>query len=98
MSLPVRVTAEAEADVLDAAQWYTDRSVRAGIEFVLQVRATLDRIAENPELYAALHFDLRRARVRRYPYGVFFRVRGQAVEVVAVMHDRRDPSVWQNRT
>jgi len=48
-------------------------------------------------LYAAIHRDTRRAKVRKFPYNVFFRVQADRVEVIAVLHGRRDPSVWKGR-
>lgn len=97
MSLPVILTAEAEADLDEAAQWYERRSAGLGADLVSRVRSTLDRVGANPELYGEVYEGLRRAPVKRFPYGVFYRVREDRVEVVAVFHDRSDPSAWQGR-
>jgi plasmid stabilization system protein ParE len=97
MSLPVFLTAEAEADLDEAALWYEGRSAGLGSDLVARVRATLDKISDTPALYPELHAGLRRAAVKRFPYGVFYRVRADRVEVVGVFHDRRDPSAWQSR-
>jgi hypothetical protein len=50
----------------------------------------------------ALQFDLvhkeaRRAMLRRFPYGVFFRVLSDRVQVIACLHTSRDPHRWQGR-
>ena len=62
-----------------------------------RVREALARIRENPDLYPKLHNEIRRGPVRRFPYGVFYRKRENRIEVIAVLHDRRDPTVWRNR-
>ena len=36
---------------------------------------------------------LRRSRMRRFPYGVFYRDRDETVIVVRVLHSARDPGV-----
>ena len=41
--------------------------------------------------------NIRRALAKRFPYTVFFKVRGSALVVLAVLHGRRDPAVWQRR-
>jgi toxin ParE1/3/4 len=41
--------------------------------------------------------DIRKAVVRRFSYCVFDRAHPDRVEVVAVFHTSRDPSVWQGR-
>lgn len=97
MNLPVVLTAEAEADLDEAAQWYEQRSVGLGSALVARVRDALRRIGDNPELYPEVHPGVRRIAVRRFPYGVFYRRRGDRVEGIAVFHDRRDPSAWQGR-
>ncbi len=97
MSVPVVLTAEAEADLDGAAQWYEQRSTGLGAQLVARVRDTLARVEFNPDLYPEVHNGIRWAPVRRFPYGVFYRRRRGRVEVIAVFHDRRDPSVWQSR-
>jgi plasmid stabilization system protein ParE len=97
MSLPVILTAEAEAELDEAAQWYEQRSAGLGVDLVARVRDTLSQIGDTPELYPEVHNDIRRAAVRRFPYGVFYRRTTDRVEVIAVFHDRRDPSIWQSR-
>src|SRR5262249_40215702 len=95
MSLPVVLTAQAEADLDEAAEWYEQRSVGLGIKLVAQARAVFSRIWDNPNLYSEVHERSRRASVRRLRYGVFYRPRDDRIEVIAVFHDRRDPSGWQ---
>lgn len=96
MSLPVVLTAEAEADFDTAADW-DEQQAGLGAEFTDRVRKVLTQIGQTPELHGVIHQDIRRARVQRFPYLVFYRVRPDRVEVIAVLHGRRDPSVWKNR-
>ena len=41
--------------------------------------------------------DVRRARLRTFPYGLFFRVVDDGVFVIACFHSSRDPRVWRRR-
>jgi plasmid stabilization system protein ParE len=91
------LTDEAEADVDEAAGWYEGRLQNLGVDFVTEVRGAIESICTNPLLFAEIDLGLRRASVRRFPYGVFFRIGDHTVHIVAVLHDRRDPSVWQKR-
>jgi len=59
--------------------------------------ATIDRIKRNPLAYQARFGSVRRASVRRFPYGVIFRVEADEILIVACVHGHRDPAVWQNR-
>jgi toxin ParE1/3/4 len=43
-------------------------------------------------MYPAVHGDVRRALLRRFPYSVFFLVEDDLAIVLAVHHRRRDPA------
>lgn len=88
----------AAADLEEAADWYEAKKGGLGLEFLDVVHATLDKIAENPKLYRVLYRDTRRALIRRFPYGIYFRTMPNRVLIVACMHGRRRPSRWRSRT
>ena len=88
---------EAAADLEDAADWYEGRRAGLGSEFLRTVRALLAGIARAPHEYPVARGEVRRARVRRFPFVVFYVVEPDHVEVLAVLHGRRDPRVWQSR-
>ena len=97
MSLPIVLRPEAQADLLAARDWYAQQ--RAGLEdaFAEAVEQLLARIEAMPELYAAVLRDVRRGKLRRFPYVVYYRVLADRIEVIAVLHGSRDPQVWQDR-
>ena len=87
----------AAADVEDAYRWYERQREGLGEEFLASVRHALDSVSENPERYPVLHRQTRRTRLRRFPYGLFYRIMDDQLVVVACMHGRRDPRSWQTR-
>ena len=50
-----------------------------------------------PELYVVALENIRRGKLRRFPYLVYYRVLADRVEVVAVLHGSRDPREWKER-
>jgi plasmid stabilization system protein ParE len=96
MSLPVALTDEAEADLEEDALWY-EQQAGLGAALVAEVRDVLRRLSATQEMHQKVLRDVRRALVKRFPYSVFYRVYNDRVEVLAVFHNRRDPSVWQSR-
>ena len=62
-----------------------------------EVVAVLDRISNNPELYAKVWRNVRAAGVRRFGYVVYYRVQRSNVEVLAVFHGARQSSEWKRR-
>ena len=97
MTARLVVRAAAEADVLDAALWYEQRSPGLGAEFLRAVDVTLAEIARMPERFPLVHHEVRRALLRRFPYAVCFVATADLISVVACMHARRDPRRWEER-
>jgi hypothetical protein len=60
---------------------------------------TRDRMLEYPGAFPILHRNTRRALIpRRFPYGLFYRIYGDTLVVVACMHAKQNPRRWQRRT
>lgn len=50
------------------------------------------------EACLVLHCATRRALIpQRFPYGLFYRIYGDTIVIVACMHAKRDPQRWQRR-
>jgi plasmid stabilization system protein ParE len=88
---------EAEADLQEARDWYEAQRPGLGGDFIKEVDAAFQRLAAAPQRLPKLHGDLRRALVRRFPYAVYFLSSKIRITIVAVLHQRRDPAVWQKR-
>ncbi len=86
-----------ELDVEAAFEWYEKEQSGLGVEFLDELRATYNRIADSPLKYQELRRDIRHALLNRFPYAVYFAVEGNLVVVVAVLHAGRDPAEWQRR-
>jgi plasmid stabilization system protein ParE len=67
------------------------------MEFLACIEAALSSISRNPELHSAVHDEVRRALVRRFPYGVFYIVEQERIVVLAVFHGHRDPTELMRR-
>ena len=96
--MPIVVRPAAAADIDEAFLWYERQRPGLGDEFLAAVQSTRDGIAAHPAMYPVLHRNTRRALVRRFPYGIFYRVYADVIVVVACMHARRDPTRWKSRT
>jgi len=87
----------AAADVEEAWLWYQAQREGLGDEFLQVVNDALESIAAFPESAPLVQADIRRHLLRRFPYGLFYRlIQGQVV-VVACFHAKRDPRVWRSR-
>ncbi|MFC1707118.1 type II toxin-antitoxin system RelE/ParE family toxin [Planctomycetota bacterium] len=101
MSLPVRLSEEAEADLRAAMEWYDERQPGLGERFLDAVKAALQMVAANPAIGSrppgVEDRDAKRVLVRRFPYAVVYYLTDQEIRVVAVAHGRRRPGYWRGR-
>ena len=97
MSRELILRTEAEADALEAYQWYNEQLSGLGDDFLAEIDRALDTIQANPELPQKLYREFRRVLTRRFPYAVFYAVRDDRIIVFAILHMARDPRLWRKR-
>ena len=97
MSLTRIVRGVASDEIKDAARWYERRVAGDGRLFSAEVRRVMGDIMVQPLSYAVAHGDIRQVPVGRFPYCVYSRALASRIIVVGVVHNARDPSVWQGR-
>lgn len=94
---PVRFTPAARAELIDAQDWYEAEAPGLGRRFRDKIDRAVQRIATNPRQFPVVFKTLRRARAKRFPYGLFFPIEGDTLLVVACFHSSREPQQWQRR-
>lgn len=97
MKYNIIIRPEAEQDIQGAFGWYEERIVGLGREFLRCIDVSFAQINRSPSSYPIVYIDIRRILTRRFPFGVFYIIVNQKIIVLAVLHARRDPSVWQKR-
>ena len=86
------------ADEAQAAErWYRERNETASGQFQRELDRAIGRISEQPEAGSPYLSNTRRVLLRRFPFVVVYRVRGDNVQIVAVAHARRRPGYWRAR-
>lgn len=97
MKYDLIIRPEAEKDIQGAFGWYEDRVAGLGREFLRCVDASIAQINRAPVTYPIIHQNIRRILTRHFPFGVFYIIIGHKIVELAVLHARRDPSLWQKR-
>lgn len=96
----LRFEEEADAELLEAGQYYAERSAKAAADFAAAVEAALMQIRQMPWSAPAWpgRPDLRRRVLTRFPYAIVYMVVESAeIVVVAVEHVKRRPGYWLGR-
>lgn len=98
MNYQIIVTDDANHDLEQARIWYNERQENLGERFVWAARQRFEIILRNPELPRAFgRKSVRRIRVPRSPYAIYYRILGQKIQIVAIVHGARDPKYLNYR-
>ncbi|MGD9636361.1 MAG: type II toxin-antitoxin system RelE/ParE family toxin [Pirellulales bacterium] len=97
MTLPVVYRPEAESDVLEARDYYERQRANLGDRFADALDEVVAHVAAQPELFAVVFRTVRRTKLRRFPYVVYYRILTDRVEIIAVLHGHRHPRTWRRR-
>jgi plasmid stabilization system protein ParE len=91
------IRAAAETDLLLATEWYETRATGLGTEFLRAVDVCFGLLRRMPQAYQLVAPAVRRARLRRFPFSVYYVATPERIAILAVLHARRDPREWQSR-
>jgi plasmid stabilization system protein ParE len=97
MSLPLLLRPSADADIQTTHDELERCRAGLGLRFVDRVLEVLERIESMPQMYGLVSQDVRAARLRKFRHLVYYVVRADRIDVLAVMHGARDASAWQSR-
>ena len=97
VTLPLRIRAEASADLNAAWNWYENQREGLGDDLLGCVDAAFAAVARSPEAYARVDGAVRRVLVRRFPYIVLFREYPEYIAILAVFHTSRNPQEAHGR-
>jgi toxin ParE1/3/4 len=96
--LPVKRHPLVRADIQSAYDWYEVKQSGLGREFIEDFQQAYQRLRHSPELYSVRFFNIRRLNLGRFPYGIFYVLKPNQIQVLGVLHASRDTeSVLANR-
>ena len=96
--MKIRWHGEAIEEAKAAASYYNEIQPRLAQRFLDELEDTLHRIQRYPHVYRLVEGEIRKCRIAHFPYGIIFRERPDAIEIIAVMHLRRSPGYWKHRS
>jgi toxin ParE1/3/4 len=95
MSYKLILRQEAERDLFESYKWYKEKVPGLGTDFLAVIERALESIQENPARFPVIYRNVRRALIRRFPYGIFYFLEGESIIVLGVMHTARNPAKWR---
>lgn len=93
----IRLLEPAQAELDEAIAWSTELAPGLGEAFLLEALAAIQLINRFPHAWHPLAPQIRRCRLKRFPYSVVYTADGPDVLVLAIAHQHRRPGYWKSR-
>ena len=94
----IRLLEPAQAELDEAIGWYAEQAPGLGDALLLETLKVLKLIEQFPQAWHPLTPEIRRCRLKRFPYSVVYTLGAGDILVIAVAHQHRKPNYWRNRT
>jgi plasmid stabilization system protein ParE len=88
---------DAEAELIEAAQFYERRVPKLGAQFLDAADRAIRVIQEAPERWSIIEADVRHYLMPRFPYAIYYRVLPDHLRILAFKHHSRHPNYWRYR-
>ncbi len=95
--MSIRLLEPAQAELDEAIDWYAEQAPGLGAAFLLETLKALKLIEHYPQAWHPLTTEIRRCRLKRFPYSVVYTLDADGILVLAVAHQHRKPGYWRNR-
>jgi len=93
----IRFLTMAETEVDEAVSWYHEQSEDEGLKFLDELDRAVRVVSAYPLIAAEIEPDIRSFFFRRFPYSLIYGIDEEAIIVIAVAHQSREPGYWVDR-
>ncbi len=88
---------EAEIEMQQAYDWYEEKSIGLGDDFMLCIDSKMQAILRTPLIYQKVYKNIRRAVIRRFPYCIFFIKEDNVIQILSIFHAHKNPMTFRNK-
>ncbi|HMN75197.1 MAG TPA: type II toxin-antitoxin system RelE/ParE family toxin [Burkholderiaceae bacterium] len=89
---------QAQQELLDATRWYlANAGPGVAAQFERAVQRALRLLAFMPQVGRPGYPGVRTWHLKDFPYTLVYRVTGDAIVILAVAHQSREPGYWAGR-
>ena len=98
MNLKIVIVAMARLEIAEAIKYYEDRRPSAGVKFWIEFKILAKRLKYFPELYSCFgKRGIRKAPMHNYPHAVYYRMAGDELRILGVVHGAMNPETIKAR-
>ncbi|MCD6049524.1 MAG: plasmid stabilization system protein [Verrucomicrobia bacterium] len=90
MNWQISIRAKAERDLFEASRWYEQQVAGLGSDFITEAFRAIQDLASSADRRPSYYRDFRRILVKRFPYKIFYLIKGDCVIIMRVLHAKQD--------
>jgi hypothetical protein len=94
MSYEIMFESPAANEMTQAFEWYESRKSGLGAEFLRSVAVARDLLTSDPLRFPETRPPFHWIKLRKFPYGLHYRIVGHKVSILACLHFRQSPERW----
>jgi len=87
----------AETDIKETVSYFKEVSDTLDRDFIQEIDASFFEILRNPAAFPIAKYDIRKFVMAKFPFCIYFVDREEALYIISVFHDKRNPRDWQRR-
>jgi len=87
----------AQQDIQEVVDYYDDINPKLADSFLVELEQCYNKINQIPEGYQKRLGNIRVAFLKNFPFGVYYKIYGEKIVVIAVLHTSKNPKVWKER-
>ncbi len=95
--LDLKVHPAADLETAAAIEYINADDPREAAAFVAALDSALTTARTDPERYRQFDGEFRKVRLGKFTYAAVYRMRGEDLQVLAVMHLHQRPGYWKRR-
>jgi len=95
MAYKIKTTFGAESDIEKAIIYYKDIKIQLAKDFLNELKATRKYIQKHPKKIQIRYAEIRVAFLKRFPFGIHYKLEDKTVIIVSVFHTSQNDMKWR---
>jgi plasmid stabilization system protein ParE len=87
----------AETDIKETVSYFKEVRNDLDRDFIQAIDASFFEIFNNPVAFPIVKYDIRKFVMAKFPFCIYFVDKNEALYILSVFHDKRNPKEWQRR-
>jgi hypothetical protein len=96
--IPVDFLPEAAQEMIEAARYYQSLSSGLGNDYLSEVEHAVQSIASSPQTWPVLEGNLRRRLIKRFPFGILYRIEPDKILILLLHICARNPDIGRKES